>query len=84
VTFNVNQLIISNLIAEGVGRARSTRYYWTGRYFARVERLGGHDDTESTQYWLTRENALYADDGVVVDNTYTGQRTNERHIADQI
>jgi len=75
VTFNVNQLIISNLIAEGVGRARSTRYYWTGRYFARVEHRGGNGDTEGTQY---------ADDGIVVDNTYTGQRTNERHIADQL
>ena len=81
MAFNVNQLIISNIIAEG---RRCARYYWTGRYFARVERLGGNGDTEGTQYWVTRENALYADDGVVVDNTYTGQRTNERHIADQV
>jgi len=83
MTFDVNQLIISNLLVAD-GRKRGNRYYWTGRYFARVEHRGGHDDTESTQYWVTRENALYADDGVVVDNTYTGQRTNERHIADQL
>ena len=78
----VNQLIISNIIAAD-GRNRGNRFSWTGQHFSKVV-PGGPGDTESTQYWVTRDNALYADDGVVVGNTYSGDRANWRHIADQV
>ena len=78
----VNQLIISNIIAEE-GRTRGNRFSWTGRHFSRVS-PGSAGDTESTHYWVNKDNALYADDGVVVDNVYSGDRANWRHIADQV
>ena len=78
----VNQLIISNIIAAD-GRNRCNRFYWTGQFFSKVV-PGGPGDTEGTQYWVTRDNSLYADDGVVVGNTYIGDRKSWRHIADQL